>query len=234
MLLASLKQELRDSSAANTLADAEYNAALVSMQKQLCVDYDWTFLAQEWDLSIAANTQYADIPTQNTRGATTTINFERPVKVEVFYCNRYQDVLYGIDSEQYNTSNPDLGQVLDPISHWKFSTNINEAADANEIEVWPMPASAQTLRFSGQRQPLTVSGDSSTFDLDDMLIVYMVAADYLAFRGQPNAPIVLRKAQDRLLKLRAGYPTLDKKLILGSAQNNAPKIKPVSLVMVAS
>lgn len=231
-LLQKLKQEIRDSQTANTIADVEYHLALVSKQNELCSDYDWPFLTQRWPLSLGASAQFAAIPTTNDRGATTTINFERPVLVEVKYNNRYQEVGYGIGSEQYNTRNPDLNETRDPVSRWAFSTNVNEPANANQIEVWPKTASAQTLLFTAQRQPQAVTADGHTFDLDDYLIVYMVAADYLAFRQQPNAPLVLRKAQQRLIKLRASYATESDPIVFGRS-NSQPKIKPVSIVTVA-
>lgn len=232
-LRAYLKAELRDTQETNSAVDVEYNYALANRQKDLAFAYDWSFLEHRWDLACAAASRYLNVPTADDRGATVSINFERPVKVERLFNTYYNPVDYGISSEQYNFRNG-VTQPLDPIMRWQLVTNVNEAASPNQIEIWPVPSTAQTLRFTGQRDLLALTDDTKTADLDDLLIVYLVAADYLAMRKQENAPLVLRKANERLVKLRAGYPSDCKTIVFGrNSTYERREVRTVPLVIVA-
>ncbi len=210
-----LKAELRDTQEVNAFTDAEYNYALARKQSDLAFAYDWSFLKHKWDQPIVAGSRYLTLTATDIRGQAAVINFERPILVERFYNARWFTLEYSIGAEQLNNRNSDLGQVLDPIQRWELVSNSITDTNINQFEVWPMPASAQTIRFTGQRVmgPLLVDADKA--ELDDLLLVYSVAADYLALRSQENAPLVLKKANDRLIKLRAGYPLNNHPVILG-------------------
>jgi len=214
-----LKAELRDTQEVNSTLDVEYNYSLIKAQNQLTADYDWTYLNSRWDLSLPITTRYATLPTSDIRGRAATINFNRPVEVARRFDispNRFWvGIDYGIGTKEYNARNSDLGVIADPIQKWQFATNISESTNPNQIEVWPVPASNQTIRFTGQRDVLAVVDDNDPFDLDDLLIVYFVAADYLAYRGQSNAVVVQRKAQEILARLRGGYPVDSEPIVLG-------------------
>lgn len=225
-----LKAELRDAQQTNSVIDTEYNYALASKQKDLALAYDWPFLQHDWDLACAAGSRYLNIPTTDVRGASVTINFERPVQVSRLHGSYYREICYGIGNEQYNLFEGTT-EKADPIQAWQLVTNANEASNPAQVEIWPSPATAQSLRFRGQRNVLALASNSDTADLDDYLLVYMVAADYLALRGQPNAPVVLRKAQEHLIKLRASYPTDDEPVIWG--RNTLPRSENVKLIAIA-
>src|SRR5437773_5298515 len=230
-----LKAELRDTQETNAFADTEYNYALARKQSDLGLAYDWPFLVHKWDLSTTVGTRYYNIPTIDTRGQTATIDFERPIWVERFFNSRYFEMGYSIGAEQLNARNSDLGEVLDPIQRWQMVSNTTGDTAADQIEVWPLPASSgQTVRFTGQRVLAALVADTDKADLDDYMIVYFVAADYLALRGQENAPIVLKKANDRLMKLRASYPTDNNTIILGRRHNyEKDQFRTTPLIVVA-
>jgi len=97
-----------------------------------------------------------------------------------------------------------------------MSTNTGDSSNPDEFEIWPVPNTAQTFRFVGQRNPRTFSSDSDKCELDDLLIVLFAAAEILAHKEQASAAIVLRRANERLAKLRAGYPTNDTAFKIGS------------------
>jgi len=210
-----LKAELRDTQETNTTYDAELNYALARKQSDLAFHYDWSFLKHFWDKSVVAADRYLAFPTVDNRGQTASINFERPVWVERFYNSRWYEMGYGIGAEQLNARNSDLGERLDPIQRWQMVNNSTGDTTADQFEIWPVPGSSQKVRFTGQRVLAPLLTDTDKADLDDLLIVYYVAADYLALRGQQNAPLVAKKANDRLIVLRAGYPTDNKPVILG-------------------
>lgn len=210
-----LKGELGDAQETNTAIDAEYNLALARKQSDFANFYDWPFLEDEWDLACASGNRYLSIPTQNVRALTVAINFERPVKVERLFNSYWGPVDHGIGAAEYNVFGSIETTQQDPIRKWKMESNTGDATLADQIEIWPIPVSSQTLRFTGQRVVRVLAIDADKADLDDLLLVYSVAADYLALRQQGNAPLVLRKAQERLVKLRAGYPVNTINVVFG-------------------
>lgn len=226
---ARLKAELRDAQETNTTLDTEYNYALDQMQKTLANAYDWPFLNNRWEVSTAAGSRYLAFPISNIRGTSATINFERPVQLWVKWNSLYKPVDKGIGQMEYNAVAE--GTRQDPVQRWRIDTNTGEASNPNEFEIWPTAASVQVLRFEGQRNVGALSSDSDKADLDDLLLVYMVAADYLLQRQQSNAPLMRDKAAAHLLKLRAGYPSRNDRLILGG--EDQPERRTVKLIATA-
>jgi len=125
---------------------------------------------------------------------------------------------------------------MDPIQKWQLATNSTEGSNPDQVEIWPIPVAAQTVRFEGQRNVLTLSANSDKADLDDLLLVYWVAADYLALRQQPNAALQLKKAMDHLTKLRASYPVdNDPPIHIGGGTSYGEKRhKNIHIIAVAS
>lgn len=210
-----LKAEIGDNSGTNATADATLNVLLSNMQKWLATEYDWPFLERRFDVACSKNTQFLSFPTQDDNGDVIALNLERFPRVEVFWNNVYQPVQYGIGQDEYNTLDFALAQQSDPIQRWRAATNPNEPTNPNTFEVWPVPVTDQTLRFTGQRalQPLAV--DANTADLDDMLLVMFVAAERLTRLKQPDATLKMQKAQRRLAFIRQNYPTRERVRILG-------------------
>lgn len=216
VLLAMLKRELRDASDSNSYQDDLYSGLLKSKQSDLCNAYDWEFLERSWDVSVAAGDRYKTLPTTTSRAeANIAINFERPVNVKTYWNTKYLDTLYKITTENYNFRNSDLDQRQDPVLRWELYSNVNEAANPNQYEIWPIPATAHTIRFEGQRVPLALTAGSDTADLDDLLLVYSIAAEELALRDQKLAGPMANKAMQRLTKLRASYPTNSDNIVFG-------------------
>lgn len=217
-LRAMLKRELRDASESNDWQDTLYNGLLATKLSDLCNAYDWDFLERNWDLACAIGSRYLSIPTTTTRSETSiSINFERPVHVDRFFNNFYAPVLSDIDMELFNWRNSDLDQRQDPIMRWQMVSNVGEAANASQVEIWPIPVTAQVLRFTGQRVPLALTSESHTADLDDALIVYGVAMEELALRDQKLVQPMALKFQSRLQKLRAAYQPAES-FVLGQNQ----------------
>ena len=210
-----LKAEISEAQETNTAADTEFNYALANKQKDLANGFDWPFLRDKWDKAVVAGDRYVDLPTSNIRGIASTINFERPVQVFRYYNAKYEELEYGIGTCELNNWNSDLDERNDPVRRWELDTNSGDTSNADEFEIWPIPAAGQTIRFVGQRAVRALAADADVADLDDMLLVYFVAADYLARREQTNAPLMLGKAQAHLIKLRAGYPTDTDPIVFG-------------------
>jgi hypothetical protein len=228
-----LKAEVGDAQETNDFADAEYNLLLAQKQLDLANAYDWSFLEHRWNLDCPAGTRYIALPTSDIRGTAVAINFERPVLVERFYNTKYWTTDFGIEAKNFNWRNSDLDERLDPIQRWQFATNVNESAHANEIEVWPIPITGQTLRFTGQRAVQALASGSDTADLDDMLLVYFVAAERLMLRDQKSAQYKLAQAQAHLMRLRGAYKVNEEPLVLGrksSYERDNRRITPLVVV----
>ncbi len=85
----------------------------------------------------------------------------------------------------------------------------------------------QTIRFWGQRQLLPLVADSDKADLDDLLLVYTVAAELATRLEQKDANVKQAKAGERMRQLRGVYPNRDEKLILGKNLTFQPGLRRV-------
>lgn len=215
-VLTKLKAEIGDYAGTNTVRDAELYQLMSNKQQQLVMEYDWSFMTRRWDVSAPVNTQFITYPTVDDVGLTATINIDELDKVEVLYNLMYQPVIYGIGAPQYNVFNYQLrGQTSIPIRNWREASNPDDAVQPNTFEVWPVPSVAQTIRFTGERQPTAITGASIKVDLDDMLIALAVAADLLFYKNPQKAQYKMTQFQQHLRRLGGQSKTSDKIRILG-------------------
>ncbi len=210
-----LKAELGYSlvSGVATADDQTLYRLLDNEQKRLAADFDWAFLDKYTDVAAGVGSRNLTLPTD--------IVFERPVRVERKFNLLWQDIEHGITDADYNISDSDLARTMDPIRKWRLKS------DGTTFEVWPIPSTAQTVRFHGQRtitslQTAGAYDPTKTLDLDDLLVVLFVAANRLARAKQADAQIMLTRANDRLQMLRAsGPPITQREVILGGNQSDA-------------
>lgn len=228
-----LKAELKEAQLTNTALDTELGYMLASGQRQLADKWNWPFLDDRWDATASAGTRYVDIPTSNLRGVSFTINFARPCLVERKWNTRWEVVDYGISSEQYNHIDSDLSRTQDPIQRWQMDTNTGDTSNPDEFEVWPIPVTDQTIRFTGQRAVRALTADGDKCDLDDLLIVYFTASEHLTQRKQENAPLVLKKFNDLLVTLRSGYPGVEQPPLILGGNNRTIRRENVKIIATA-
>lgn len=106
-------------------------------------------------------------------------------------------------------------------------------AEATVMEIWPLPVSQQQMMFTGQRLLNPLEADTDTADLDDMLLVLYVAADWLARKKQADAGAKLREAELQLNSVRSNYPRRTRKVNLAGKPNGAVhKIVPFKIIAV--
>lgn len=232
-MLVMLKAELGDYSGTNTQRDNELIQLMSNMQQRLATEHYWPFLQRDWDVICGPGIQYINLPT-TTAGdpevETSQINLDQLPTAQVFWNNIYSPIIYGIDEEQYNTFNFALGQQSDPISRWRLATNVNEPVDPNQFEVWPVPVTSQTIRFTGERAILPFSATTDTADLDDQLIVLFTAAERCLRSEKPDAQLKLQHAQRRLGWLKQGYtPKRKRRMLDGSTFPDRRDIKLVGI-----
>ena len=199
--------------------DSIYQTALANQQKWLVNTYDWPFMKKRLDIALVAATRYYAIPTVTLTDAdggnsvVDTLNFERPVDVKVKQNTIWitDPVDFGISEEQFQQTDSDTSTQLDPVTRWDFDNTTSSL----RFEVWPIPQSAQTLRFVGQRPLNPLVADDDPADLDDLLIVYFTAAEFLARAKQGDAPAKLSKANARMNQLRGSSQSPNNRFILG-------------------
>lgn len=194
-----------------TATKARYYQLISDKQKWLASEYDWPFLEERFDVPIPSQSRYVSFPTMDNVGDTGAMNLERPYKVEVKWNLIWSELQYGIGSEQFNYLDSDVpGNIQDPIQRWRWS-------EANQFEIWPINATAQLVRFTGQRALDALVVDTDTADLDDEMLVLFVAADILMRSKQSDAQACLQQASERLRAIRASYPTKPRGLTFGGA-----------------
>jgi hypothetical protein len=221
-------------STGRSAVDTELLVLLDNTQTLLSDTHDWPFLRSSFDVSITAGTadanRYYDFPT--------TLSLERPVTAEALWSDRWHPVNYGIDSCHYNSMSSGDGGVTvvqsDPIAQWKWKDG-----DDTKFEIWPLPQSNTTLRFTGQLKlnaltNVTTDGPIQydmlkELQLDDLLIVYFAAADKLARMKKSDSSMKLSKAQERLSFLKSSYPVKNTVFNLRGRDSEQPRRKLIKI-----
>lgn len=231
-----VRAEIGETSSATiaTQKDASVNILLSNAQKLYSTIRDWPVLEAKWDVACAVGSRYKTFPTTDIRGTTAALNRERPFSVSVLFNRLYLPVDYGIDDVEFTHRNSDLGEAADPIQRWRLATNVAEATNADQFEIWPMPVSAQTLRFTGERQLAALSAETDKCDLDDLLLVYSVSLDLLSRNDerQLQSKLMSEKLKARLAYLTSAQPTRTEKIILGRNTISAAR-RNVKLIAIA-
>lgn len=207
-----LKNQLGYNTQANVAlaTDPELSALLTDMQFWLFSQYQWPFLYTHSDVGLVANTRYYTLPSG--------ISLDYPTEVETKWANLWYPVAYGIKGEQYEMVDPDLNQTLDPACRWQNYS-------VTQFEIWPVPASVQTLRFWGTGLPVAFVADNDISSLDDELIVLFAAAEKLARAKQRDAPSKLDRAMKLFNRLKgANKPHVQ--FSMGAASEGDPPMRP--------
>jgi hypothetical protein len=218
-LVTMLKAEIGDYSGTNTARDNALMQLLSNMQTQLALEYKWSFLIRRWDVQVPGGTQYVTFPTVDIDGESSTMNLDELKTVQVYWNTIYQEMEYGIGADQYNAMNPTLGNQSDPIQRWRERSNVDESVDSSQFEVWPLPASTQTVRFEGERELKVLAVSTDVADLDDLLIVLAVAANQLARTKQADAQLMATRFNRRLKQLGQRSRTDTRTRVLGSGSD---------------
>ncbi len=211
-LVTKLRAEVRDAPGAafGVQVRESYENLLRRVQETLWSQYDWPHMIVEAPMALQAGQRYYDLPDDPE------IPVDRVKMIYYRHGSQWLPLPRGISKPLYGINDSDLDVRSDPPRRWDY---YNADSGADQIEIWPMPASngeASTLNnyilFEGVRalSPLIASDDRA--DLDDQMIVMFAAAELLAARGAKDAEFKLRMAQSHFTKLR------------GNSVNNRPMI----------
>lgn len=225
-----VKNEIRASLSAGSADDAAIKQAIETKQEWLASMYDWSELEDEWPETVTG--RYTAVPIVDVIGTSYSINFDRPVRLMRKWNSVWDEMDFGITTENYNAYDSDDAESADPIQAWRFKPG-NRAS----FEVWPIPATSTTVRFVGQRKLLTLrSGGvlttTLTLDLDDMLVALAVAADFLS--GKPEQAAKSDLFKSRFTMVRGANKSADERFFIGGGnQMTRQEIRRTKLIVVA-
>lgn len=195
-----LKAEVGDdlSPSVSTADSARFIQLLSNKQQELAAMWDWPFLRQRPQVTMVGGTRFYTLP------SAPAINYDRPHYCQVSWNEIWMSMEYGIRETDYNlvdsTTTPP--QANDPVQKWMITS-------ATQFEVWPVPVTAQIVQFTSYNPTGALVNLTDPCVLDDLLLVLSVAAGELARRKSSDAPIMIQRANARMVLLRAAGPTRD-------------------------
>lgn len=190
MLKAEIGAELDDTVAPGNIA--LYTRLLNNQQAWLVGEHAFLNWKVRVTLPVTVGTRYYDLPDG--------IDFQRLEKPVYTNYNGFRyEIHYGISQPHLNVFRSDDGVTGNPVMRWQ----IVDTGDGRQIEVWPVPQTAQELIFTGVGLVTDMEDDTDTAVVDDLMLVLFTAAEILAREKSADAGAKLAKAQSRLNRLRA-------------------------------
>lgn len=201
--------EARMSTNASRGADyRNYVKRLIRKHHRLLYDkYSWSHLEITRDnagVSLVAGTRYYDFPSN--------LELQRAFTLWYKYGTTWIRLERGVGPDEYSAYDSDNDDRADPPLKW-------DNYDETQFEVWPIPASAGSIRFEGIKKLNKLTEESDTLDLDDLMVSLFAAAEIVAGSKQSDAELKLNQANSRLSELRALY-TKDVNCRVGLGGNN--------------
>ena len=236
IVLAKVKAQLGYSaSGSNQAEDQRFYVLISDMQQWLADRWNFATLEQFWDVAAYPGGRYLPIPTVESQDTATqaplAFNKRRPVAVWRWWSADWNQIEYGIDESEFNYINSDQGQQNDPIQKWRYS-------DTTQIEVWPIPATTQIIRFRGQRVLNSLFTNNApdptlTLDLDDNLVTLWVVANHLIQSENPLGKQKMAEAMEQLSFIRSSEPRREETYVMGGDRLKDP-VKLASIQIIAT
>jgi hypothetical protein len=218
-------------------------AALLSQEQQWAADqWDWPTLDEWWDIALAPNQRYYAIPTNADYGQQgLPWNKRRTLWVNRKYSSTWEELEYGISEQEFNFIDSDIGQTNDPVLRWDYNGTA-------QIELWPIPASAYTVRFRGQRTLVNLAtgqpydptqqlgnlfNPDALLDLDDTMLVGMVAAFHFGENENPLSEVERRKFVETMYNVRAQMPSREEKIVMGGNDQDGERVRLAGVKIIA-
>jgi len=221
-LIVRLKAEIGAALDDGTASDDLFAQVLENKQRWFAATYTWPFLRKQWD--VTASGRYTTVPSADVRSETAELDVDMPHMAKVKYGDVWKDLTYGIGFEELSVWDSDSGDTADPILNYQFM----EYQKVLQVEVWPVPQTEQTVRIWGQRKLYNLEDGA---DLDDMLLIYSCAAEFLARFDQKDAQLKAQLANNRLAQLMQRNPQPQRSVVFGRDQDE-PEVKVVKITTV--
>jgi hypothetical protein len=152
-------------------------------ERRLALDpsLDWPALKFEQSVTIAANSRYGNLPSD--------ITFTMISTAHVAFGDDWLPLYHGIEMEHRSIYNEN--QRAEPVMRWE----IQHPGDA-QFEVWPVPSTVQTIRFSGQKAFGAMARDDDTCAIDADVLVMTVAAQILGRDRKEDAALLMEQGME--------------------------------------
>lgn len=157
-------------------------------QEQLYNAFSWPHLTVELDEPLLAGERYYSF--------NDGLNRDRILGTWVKWSTLWSPVPFGFDTTQYNSSVEEDTYRSDPVVGWRFY-------QGTQYEVWPTPASTQTLRWRYIRNLNPLVADADVCDVDATLIVLFAASELLTRLKSADAQAKNSLAQAHFARLKA-------------------------------
>lgn len=186
-------------------------------QEFLYDEWDWPHLDGVWfDKALAAGQRYYDFPSG--------LNYERAMTAQVYWAGTWLPLKHGFGPLQYNQFDSDNNERSDPAMRWRIYSG-------TQFEVWPMPATATTVRFTGSQSLGSFEQDTDQCVLDGTMVVLFAAAEQLA--GKPRGKTLETLAARRFEMMKARSQNASGSLRPGSVHQDSQRPREI-VVRVAS
>lgn len=200
-------------------------------QERLYWDHDWPFLRVFRDLNLAAGSRYYDAPGD--------LNFERITNVQTKWGAIWTDLERGITMRQYSVWDSDNDIRSAPALKWDMvntgTPQTTPTLTTEQIEIWPIPSFAATVRFSGFKGLGPFISDADPCTLDPTIITLYCAAELLARDGRADAQAKLTAANNLYAKMKgAGQRRTGRGAFSMSGREQTPARRPIRIIAVAS
>lgn len=155
-------------------------------------EYDWPHLTvKPARFNLNAGQRYYDLPAE--------LSYETITDVVVWWNGQPVPLTRGIGFEEYAQYDSDNDQRSTPALLWDVVYTDNKEA----IEVWPVPASTQSLQFVGKKKFVPLVDDADLCLLDDQLVVLSAAVELLPRDKKGDAQVKLSIMQARFARLKS-------------------------------
>lgn len=196
---------LSTQSGSNTFSVDRINQLLNRLERSLSREYEWPLRHSEQQITVDADVQYVDLPTNFDRTMIETIN--------VRFGSDWQPLRYGISAVERSIYTGT--QRATPICRYEFS-----ADEPTRMEVWPVGATAQQLLISGQLRFGEMGKDDDVCVLDGDVLVLRAAAEIIGRDNRADAQLKLEAAGSLMQSIlkRQGSARREPFSMVGGAQ----------------
>ena len=202
--LVNLRRELRAETGTSlsptqgVQAQQTLDIIIARQQRELWDAYNWQHLKTWVDMSLEAGQARYNYPE--------AMAFDQIDQLMV--ANEGGDwsgLIYGVEAHMIRLGPAQQGVPL----RWRNAATVDTSGPEpitdpiGQIELYPTPNAAMTLRISGQAPLSPLIADDDTCIIDSKAIILFAAAEMLATQKSEAAPMKLQKAQNYLRKLLA-------------------------------
>lgn len=165
-------------------------------------EYDWPhlmrFLPRQ---NLAAGQRYYDVPNTTT--------YEEIREVVAWWSNKPHTLTRGIGFEHYGAFDPENNERSDPALRYE----IRFTGTKEQIEIWPLPASAYPFQIAAKRKFAPLVADGDLCFVDDQTVVMLAASELHPDKDERRR--LLAFGQDRLAQQKANSKTDSEPVRLG-------------------